>query len=739
MQNFTSGLKSEFTKYRHFIILVFLFCMMSIFSFLSTSHMRETSAANLSSFNPGNIISDAVMGNYQSMSVQEIQEFLSRKNSCDNRNYDLYLQYKNAHPNIDWHWEGTPYNGHFVCLSEERFGDGENIGEGMTAAEIIYDAAQKSKINPQVLIVLIQKETSLITDKVPNNLDYRKATGYGCPDTAACNSKYFGFKNQIYRAAELFRYTLDHGYVLYPEGKSVYIGYHPSSACGGTTIQIANRATAALYRYTPYQPNSASLNAGYGVGDTCSSYGNRNFYLYFHDWFGSTQAAVDGEAITIPDGEYSLTTKLNPDNVLEVVGSRTNNGSNVQLWDQKTSASQKWFFERQSNGYYTIKDVYSQKVLDLANASMTNGSNVQIYTNNNTCAQQWKIYQTADGYLTFESACQKGTVLDVSGDKGDKGANVQIWLANASDSQKWQLHTGHIIEDGDYTIRSSATHSRVLEAAGGGVSDGTNVQLWVDNTTIAQKWGITYDEKQDAYTIMNQKSNKLLTLANTNIIQSANIHIQKEQLTCARYWKIIPTKNHDYTFISACNPEYVMDLQGGNLDNGTNIQTYKTNNTSAQKWSLTSLPDNNKTISDGLYVMHSDLAYSRVIEITGGLQSPGNNVQLWVDNTTNGQKWRIEYNSTQHAYRIANYQSDLVLYAGGENSGSNVFLNKADGLCGQYWHIQHNSDGTYSLNSKCNQNLSLDVNNASTEYGTNIWMWSHNTTSAQKWHLAKTQ
>jgi hypothetical protein len=54
-------------------------------------------------------------------------------------------------------------------------------------------------------------------------------------------------------------------------------------------VYIQNQATANLYYYTPYQPNAASLRAGYGEGDGCSTYGNRNFYQYFNDWFGSTQ------------------------------------------------------------------------------------------------------------------------------------------------------------------------------------------------------------------------------------------------------------------------------------------------------------------------------------------------------------------------------------------------------------------------------------------------------------------
>ncbi len=272
-------------KYYNLFVAIFIFCMMTTFSFLATRDMKDSSAASLAGFNPGNIISDATMGNYNSMSVNDIQNFLTSKNRCTNTDYGMYQRLKSAYPHLNWHWD----NGHFVCLSEERFGDGETIGSGQTAAEVIYQAAQDYRINPQVLLVLLQKEQSLITDDYPNTRQYRSATGFGCPDTAACSAEYYGFKNQVRQAAKMFRTVLDGGWSNYPAGKTSYIQYNPNRNCGGSNVYIENRATSALYRYTPYQPNVSAINAGYGTGDTCGAYGNRNFYLYFVDWFGSTQ------------------------------------------------------------------------------------------------------------------------------------------------------------------------------------------------------------------------------------------------------------------------------------------------------------------------------------------------------------------------------------------------------------------------------------------------------------------
>ena len=276
-----NGLAVRRRDERIWFVVFGIFVGVFLFSFLAQKFKdnKDATAASLAGFDPGYIISDYQMENYNSMNEAEIQAFLTAKNSCLNTDYNYYLRLS-ANGNYAWHFE----NGHFVCLSEERFGDGEVIGSGDTAAHIIWQTSQDYRINPQVLLVLLQKETGLITDPIPNNLDYRKATGFGCPDTAACSSKYYGFKNQLRNAAALFRTVLDGGWTNYPLGNN-YVQYNPNAACGGSVVNIRSLATSALYRYTPYQPNAGAIAAGYGTA-YCGAYGNRNFYLYFEDWFG---------------------------------------------------------------------------------------------------------------------------------------------------------------------------------------------------------------------------------------------------------------------------------------------------------------------------------------------------------------------------------------------------------------------------------------------------------------------
>ncbi|MEX0668707.1 MAG: hypothetical protein WD061_03160 [Candidatus Saccharimonadales bacterium] len=222
-------------------------------------------------FDAGNIISNAVMTNKASMSEAEIQSWLENTmNSKCLKNYS----------------------------SPEPLGDNE-YGSNVKASRVIWKSAQLFNINPQVLLVTLQKEQGLVTRSDCPNWRYNTAMGFGCPDGAPCDEQWFGFSQQVYQAARHFRGFFDNAsgwWIPFSTGNN-HVGYHPNSSCGGSTVNIKNRATVALYSYTPYQPNQAALTYLNGAvpdgasGSECASYGNRNFWRDFTKWFGSTQGS----------------------------------------------------------------------------------------------------------------------------------------------------------------------------------------------------------------------------------------------------------------------------------------------------------------------------------------------------------------------------------------------------------------------------------------------------------------
>ncbi|MDO4870852.1 MAG: hypothetical protein Q3996_02035, partial [Candidatus Saccharibacteria bacterium] len=281
--------------------------------FIAYQVFLKNPAQAVEPFNPGNIMSDHVMSDYNSMTESEIQAFLKSKNHCNDRGIERAKLYPKVHYNIR--------DGHFVCMADDTF-------NGETAAHIIWQAAQDFKINPRVIIVLLQKEQGLITDTWPHSGQYQAATGYGCPDTAACDEQYYGLKNQIRNAAKLFRTVLNGGWTNYPVGNN-YIQYNPNPACGGSNVYIENRATSALYRYTPYQPNAGALAAGWGTAH-CGAYGNRNFYLYYTNWFGSAQSdVVITSPLKIEEDDTSLVSNGRKVTVSFTIKNNTNAKKNI--------------------------------------------------------------------------------------------------------------------------------------------------------------------------------------------------------------------------------------------------------------------------------------------------------------------------------------------------------------------------------------------------------------------------
>lgn len=234
--------------------------------------VESAEAAPAGAFNAEYLISDANFYDATSMSEADIQAFFARTSCVPH--------------------DGVPCLSDYRQTTQSRADAGDNqcdaySGEANeSAARIIAKVATACGISPRVLLVLIQKEQSLVTN--PSSRGYQYATGANCPDTPqGCDPAYAGFFIQVYSAAWQFRQ-----YAKYPTSWNYRIGnsyvqYSPDQSCGGTTLNIRNQATANLYIYTPYQPNAASLANLYGTGDSCSTYGNRNFWRTYYDWFGS--------------------------------------------------------------------------------------------------------------------------------------------------------------------------------------------------------------------------------------------------------------------------------------------------------------------------------------------------------------------------------------------------------------------------------------------------------------------
>ena len=254
----------------------------------STDVLRQLELSAVpATFNAGAIISDAVFYDVEAMTDPEIDAFIAAQGAACQGGYCL----KNLR----------------ISTTDEpadRYCSGYAGGPAESAAVVIGKVSRACGVNPQVMLVTLQKESGLLDRTDPGAQTYDAAWGWHCPDTgpggtAQCDPAYAGFFHQAYGMAKQWaRYRIDPGRYHYHAGQRAEVLWNVAeSGCGGSQVTIENTATASLYNYTPYQPNSASL-AGYpGRGDACSSYGNRNFFFLFHRYFSAgAGAAVFGGA-----------------------------------------------------------------------------------------------------------------------------------------------------------------------------------------------------------------------------------------------------------------------------------------------------------------------------------------------------------------------------------------------------------------------------------------------------------
>lgn len=299
---------------------------------------NHASAIAASDWKAGRIIDDSVFADSAAMSVPDIQNFLNSKVPvCDNygtKSVGYYYNSSTGQPSFSQTigpWVTTSratyaqrYNTYyqssdgaipFTCLKDyyevPKLSPGPSIptsnfaglpkpAGAKSAAQLIHDSAVKYGINPKVLLVKLGTESAgpLTSDDWPFQNQYLYAMGAHCPDSgpggsANCDSNYAGFSLQMDEAAALLRWYLDSmtqpwwQYKKPYQTNSILWNVEPSG-CGASNVYIESRATAALYTYTPYQPNAAALSNMYGTGDRCSAYGNRNFWRVYSDWFVTT-------------------------------------------------------------------------------------------------------------------------------------------------------------------------------------------------------------------------------------------------------------------------------------------------------------------------------------------------------------------------------------------------------------------------------------------------------------------
>ena len=274
---------------------------------LSAVFLSSYAAQALADFDPGNLVPDSVFADTKTFGGPAgIQQFLVAKGSVLANTDPTFLLKL-----------GEPQD----ASTKTALSDPEpNLPRLRTAAELIWDAGQGSGLNPQVIVVTLQKEQSLITGTFSSDSSLQTALnhalGFGCPDSGGCGAIYSGFYYQLFgnldaqgnrylgAAFSLMRsYNTPNGRGPMVDvnsdafgspavrvshvGDTIYLQNTqgpPNNAAPVQAVTIGNLSTAALYRYTPHVYN-----------------GNYNFWKFFTQWFkypNGSILTISGSGVT---------------------------------------------------------------------------------------------------------------------------------------------------------------------------------------------------------------------------------------------------------------------------------------------------------------------------------------------------------------------------------------------------------------------------------------------------------
>lgn len=147
--------------------------------------------------------------------------------------------------------------------------------------------------------------------------------------------------------------------------------------------------------------------------------------------------------------------------------------------------------------------------------------------------------------------------------------------------------------------------------------------------------------------------------------------------------------------------------------------------------------ENKNLIPDGKYVISSMLNSKYVLDIEGGSTSNYGNVQLYLNNESTAQTFKVSHDA-QGYVTFTNVNSGKVLDVSGgiASNGRNVQQYTSNGTRSQKWVIKKSGNG-YTIVSALDSNFVLDLSSGKVNNGQNIQIYSSNGSNAQKWNLTK--
>lgn len=429
--------------------------------------------------------------------------------------------------------------------------------------------------------------------------------------------------------------------------------------------------------------------------------------------------------------------------VFDIAGGSTQAGANLQIYGSNATPAQRWMFSKDAKGYLTIKNVKSGKVLDVSGGSKKSGANVQQYDSNGTWAQKWIVVPVGDGSYKICSALRTDLVLDLNGGSTSNGSNVQVYDDNGTAAQHFRFYAAESFDKGEAVDTRTAVlksaDGRVADVCSGSTSDGASIQLYAQNGTVAQSFGIEYQTDKQLYALKAANSYRHLYAENGDVVSGTSVKQGNSSLgkDLSYYWSFVKTNNGSCRLVNAASGKTVGVASNGRLitvaSDDTRVVSFTIEDSNFK--CLRSERDSEAQehigdLADGTYVINSTVDFAYVFDVAGGSRDNSANVQLYKSNMTNAQSWTVSHDE-QGYVTFTNVNSGKVLdVAGGvASNGRNVAQYAGNHTYAQKWIAEKIGNGRYRFESAIRPGFYLGCDGTRASNGVNVQLSTNGSTS----------
>ena len=303
------------------------------------------------------------------------------------------------------------------------------------------------------------------------------------------------------------------------------------------------------------------------------------------------------------------------------------------------------------------------------------------------------------------------------------------------------------MSNGTYEIVSSMSNNKVLDIQSASKNKGAYVQLYDWNGSVAQQYKIQKNQN-GYYTIQNVCSGLYLGVqtdwnsmrAGNRLVQGVNASSKSGQFIIAR------NSNGYWVISSAWDSRFVVDLSAGKLNNKNKIQMYTGNGSASQAWKLLKIGktreelddvafNNRNNLSDGIYTINSSLNSTFVLDVNGGSKANFGNIQLYKNNGTVAQCWKVSHDSKGYVTFINVCSGKVIdIKDGYSQNKQNISQYSSNNTYAQKWIIIKDGDG-FKIVSALNDNYVLDLSGGNVKNTSNIQLYKWNGTGSQRWYF----